>query len=149
MLEECQGNEQLVIEIALSVMHGKGWIEEADGELVKTLRRLYAENEVCQHTVTFNGEALHDMCAARPGEYLAYAWERECEEHWERHEAPRWSCPCGTIFGLITWSERRAHFYTLTDDGLFDALVTDCPSCKRNLAKVQAEQADGQLGFAF
>ncbi len=39
--------------------------------------------------------------------------------------------------------------YTLTADGLFDTAVAACPSCGRNLAKVQAEQADGQLGFAF
>lgn len=66
-------NEALVIELALGVMQGKGWIEEPDGELVEELRALYHANPLCQAQVTFTGEILHDMVAARPGEYLAAA----------------------------------------------------------------------------
>jgi DNA methylase len=142
-------NERLVIELALGVMQGKGWVEEPDDELIQTLRRLYHDNPVCQQEVKFTGEMLHDMCAARPGEYLAAAFENECQERWEREEAERWSCPCGYTFGLYSWSPTKADFYTLTTDGLFDSGVTKCPSCARNLAKVRAEHADGQLGFAF
>jgi hypothetical protein len=101
---------------------------------------------VCRQTVTFNGELMHDLCAGRPGEYLAYAWEREQEENWERYEAPRWSCPCGVIYGLLMWG-KKATFYTLTDDGLFDTQASDCPSCKRNLARVRGDHATGQLGL--
>lgn len=147
LLERCEGNEQVVIEIALAVMQSKGWIEEPDGELIETLRRLYQANPMCQLKVKFTGEVLHDTCAGRPGEYLAAAWERECEEHWERHEAPRWSCPCGVTFGLITWGGRNAHFYTLSEDGLFNEQVADCPDCQRNLARVRGENRTGQLGL--
>jgi hypothetical protein len=106
------------VEIAVSQMEGKGWIEEPDDELIDTLKRLYHENPPCQSTVQFNGEILHDMAAARPGEYLAAAFENECQERREREEAERWSCPCGFTFGLYVWSEKRANFYTLTDTGL-------------------------------
>jgi hypothetical protein len=142
-------NETVVINIALAVMQGKGWVEEPDDELIATLRRLYRENPMCQATVKFTGELIHDLCAARPGEYLASAYEREREEHWERYEAPRWSCPCGVTFGLYSWSETRADFYTFTSDGLFDVPVKQCPRCNRDIARVRAEQANGQLGFAF
>jgi hypothetical protein len=142
-------NERLVIELALLVMQGKGWIDEPDDELIETLRRLYHANPICQQEVTFNGDIMHDLCAGRPGEYLAAAYENERQEYWERYEAQRWSCPCGTTFGLYAWSEKRAHFYTLTDTGLFDTQVTACPRCNRNLAKARAAHADGQLGFAF
>jgi hypothetical protein len=146
-LQECEDNERLVIEICLSVMRGRGWIEEPDRALVTTLRRLYVANEICQVTVQFNGDLMHDLCAGRPGEYLAAAWERECEEHWERHEAPCWSCPCGVIYGLITWGNAKVAFYTLTEDGLFDEQVADCPSCRRHLARVRRETGPGQLGL--
>ena len=142
-------NKRLVIEIALSVMCGKGWIEEPDDELIQTLKRLYHENPPCQVEVKFTGEAWNDMLAGRPGEYLAAAFEREGEERWEREEAQRWRCPCGFTFGLYQWNERKVDFYTLTDDGLFNEAVAVCPSCKRNLAKVREEHVDGQLGFAF
>jgi hypothetical protein len=137
------------VEIAVSQMEGKGWIEEPDDELIDTLKRLYHENPVCQSTVQFNGEILHDMAAARRGEYLAAAFENECQERWEREEAERWSCPCGFTFGLYVWSEKRANFCTLTDTGLFDTDVTSCPACNRNLNKARADHANGQLGFAF
>jgi hypothetical protein len=142
-------NERLVIELALGVLHGKGHIEEVDDELIEMLRRLYHANPICQTEVKFNGDVLHDLCAARPGEYLAAALEREREEHWQRHEAQRWSCPCGFTFGLSVWSEKRVNFYTLTDSGLFDAEIATCPRCNRNLNKARTEHANGQLGFAF
>lgn len=147
-LENCESNERLVIEIAVRVMESKGWIEEdPDDELIETLRRLYQANPMCQFEVKFTGDLMHDLCAGRPGEYLAVAYERECQEHWERHEAERWSCPCGHTFGLYSWSERQVHFFTLTDDGLFDEQAVKCPSCKRDLAKARAETANGQLGL--
>jgi hypothetical protein len=145
-------NEDIVIAICLDVMCGKGWLDsevEPDDELIETLKRLYRENPTCQVAVKFTGEALHDMCAGRPGEYLAAAYECEGRERWEREEAPRWSCPCGCTFGVYDWGGSKKNLYTLTDDGLFDQLVTDCPECKRNLAKVRKQHADGQLGFAF
>jgi hypothetical protein len=40
------------------------------------------------------------------------------------------------------------YFYTLREDGLFDAQVEKCPRCDRDLAKLRAERP-GQLGFAF
>lgn len=137
------------MEIAVSQMEGKGWIEEPDDELIDTLKRLYRENPPCQRAVRFNGEILHDMAAARPGEYLAAAFEYECQERWEREEAERWSCPCGFTFGLYPWNERRVTFYTLTDAGHFDTEVTNCPVCNRNLNKARTDHANGQLGFAF
>jgi hypothetical protein len=146
-LDGCEQNERLVIEIALSVMRAKGWIEEPDRDLIHTLRRLYATNDVCQITVIFNGDLLHDLCAGRPGEYLAGAYERECEENWERHEAPRWSCPCGVTYGLISWGKDKVQFYTLTDDALFDEQTVLCPSCQRDLARVRGDHATGQLGL--
>jgi hypothetical protein len=142
-------NERLVIEWAIGVLQGKGHIEEADDELIETLRRLYHANPTCQTEVKFNGDILHDLCAARPGEYLAAAYEHEREEYWERHEAQRWSCPCGCTFGLYIWSEKHVNFYTLTDTGLFDTQTTTCPRCNRNLTKARSDHANGQLGFAF
>ncbi|MGA2162937.1 MAG: hypothetical protein ABSH36_00530 [Solirubrobacteraceae bacterium] len=148
-LVDGEPNERLVIELALGVMRGKGWVEEPDDELIERLRRLYHANPICQQEVKFTGELLHDLCAARPGEYLAAAFEYECEERWERYEAERWSCPCGVTFGLYNWSHTNTAFYTLTSDGLFDSKVKECPRCSRNLAKARNEQAFGQLGFAF
>jgi hypothetical protein len=147
-------NERLVIEIAISVLCGKGMIEEEkevepDEVLIADLARLYQENPLCQTEVTFTGEILHDLLAGRPGEYLAAAYERECEERWEREEAPRWNCPCGLTFGAYNLYQRKPAFYTFTDDGLFDKAVAVCPNCKRNIAKVREQHADGQLGFAF
>lgn len=144
-------NEDIVIAIALDVMCGKGWIEdeEPDDELIETLKRLYHENPICQIEVKFTGDVMYDLCAGRPGEYLAAAYECEGRERWEREEAPRWSCPCGFTFGLYEWYASRTDLYTLTDDGLFDEVVTDCPRCTRNLKTVREQHADGQLGFAF
>lgn len=136
---------RLVIENALSVLSGKGRIEEIDDELIVTLKRIYDENPLFQVEVTSHGNVL----AGSRGEYLAGAYERECEERWEREEAPRWSCPCGHAFGVYEWRGPHTQFYTLTDDGLFQEPVAACPSCTRNLAKVREEHADGQLGFAF
>lgn len=142
-------NEDLVIDVALAVLEGKGWIEEPSDELIETLKRLYQAQPLCQIEVTYTGELLHDLIAARPGEILVAEFERKCEEHWEREQAERWSCPCGFTFGLYPFSERNVHFYTLTDDNLFDQAVTDCPCCTRNLKAVRERHADGQLGFAF
>lgn len=145
-------NEELVISIALNVMLGKGWLDpevEPSDELLEVLKRLYNENPLCQIEVKFTGELMHDMCAGRPGEMLAAAYECEGQDHWERAEAPRWNCPCGFTFGLYEWHGSKTDLYTLTDDGLFDQKVIECPECKRNLAKVRAQHADGQLGFAF
>jgi ribosomal protein S27AE len=145
-------NEETVINIALNVMCGKGWLDheiEPPDELLKILKRLYRENPLCQIEVKFTGDVIHDMCAGRPGEMLAAAYECEGQEHWEREEAPRWSCPCGYLFGLYEWHGSKTDFYTLTEDGLFDQKATDCPRCKRNLANVREDYADGQLGFAF
>jgi hypothetical protein len=141
-------NEEIVIDLALAILQGKGWIEEPDDELIETLGRLYRENAVCQIDVTFTGETLHDALAGRPGEYLFAAFEQECQDHWER-EAERWSCPCGLTFGLYPFSERNVHFFTLADDGLFNQAVIACPRCTRNLLKTREQHADGQLGFAF
>ncbi len=146
---DTERNEQLVIEIAISVMQGKGWIDEPDDELVQTLKRLYQANPACRKEVKLTGELLRDMAAGRPGEYLAAVFERECEERWEREEAERWSCPCGFTFALHTWGPYKTTFYTLTDDGLFDETASACPQCKRDLAKTREKHAHGQLGFAF
>lgn len=144
-----QDNEWVVIELAIRVMQLKGWIEEPDDDLIEMLKRLYDANPFCQVEVNFTGDPLHDMLACRPGEYLAAAYENDCNERWEREEAERWSCPCGFTFGLYPWSEQNVAFYTLTDDGLFDTQVNDCPGCRRNLKKTRADHANGQLGFAF
>ena len=142
-------NKEVVVALAVRVLQTKGWIEEPYDELLDALHRLYDANPDCQIEVEFNGDLWHDMHAGRPGEYLAGAFENECQEQWEREEAERWSCPCGFTFGLYVWNERRANFYTLTDTGLFDTDVTSCPRCNRDLNKVRAEHANGQLGFAF
>jgi hypothetical protein len=142
-------NEDLVIEVALAVLEGKGWIEEPTDELIATLKRIYQAEPLCQVEVKFTGETLNDLLAGRPGEILVASFEQECQEHWEREEAERWSCPCGVTFGLYPFSERNVHFYTLAEDGLFEQAVSDCPRCKRNLTKVREQHAEGQLGFAF
>lgn len=145
-------NEEIVISLALNVMCGKGWLDpevEPSDELMGILKRLYQETPECQIEVKFTGDLLHDMCAGRPGETLAAVYECEGQEHWEREEAPRWSCPCGFTFGAYEWNATKADLYTLTEDGLFDQKVTDCPSCNRNLAKALEDTANGQLGFAF
>jgi hypothetical protein len=142
-------NEGLVVRLAVGVLVGKGWIEEPDDELVAALRRLYRTNPICQQEVRFTGELLHDMLAARPGEYLAAAWEQERQDEWERHHAERWSCPCGQTFGLYPHSDRGVALYTLADDGLFLEEVADCPSCARRLAATREQVAEGQLGFAL
>jgi ribosomal protein S27AE len=142
-------NQELVIRLALGVLAGKGWIEEPDDDLAAALRRLYEQNPICQQQVRFTGELLHDMLAARPGEYLAAAWEQEQQDHWERHHAERWSCPCGETFGTYPFSDRRVLFYTLVADGLFAEHATDCPSCGRDLATTREEVPAGQLGFAL
>jgi hypothetical protein len=147
--EPAPSNEQVVVEVAIAVLEGKGWIEEPSDELIDKLKRLYHANPDCQTQVKYTGEILHDLLAGRPGEILAASFEQECEEHWEREDAERWSCPCGVVFGLYPFSGRTVHFYTLADDGLFDQAVTDCPRCNRNLKVVREQHADGQLGFAF
>jgi hypothetical protein len=140
-------NEDLVVDVAVGVVLGKGWIEEPDEELVAALRRLYRANPICQQPVEFTGELLHDMLAGRPGEYLAAAWEQEQQNRWEREQAERWSCPCGQTFGLYPFTSERVAFYTLAADGLFLEHVSDCPRCQRDLAKTRAEVPTGQLGF--
>lgn len=146
----CDPAEQLAIEHAVAHMECRGWIDEPDEQIIEDLTRLYHESPASYRIASeFNGDVLHDLLVARPAEYLAGAWQIEQEEHWQRYQAPRWSCPCGVTFGAYEFTSRKYTLFTLTADGLFDAQVTDCPSCGRNLAKVQAEQADGQLGFAF
>jgi hypothetical protein len=142
-------NEQLVVEVALAVLEGKDWIEEASDELIDTLKRLYHANPHCQIEVKFTGDVLHDVLAGRPGEILVASFEQECDEHWEREQAERWSCPCGVTFGLYPFSERTVAFYTLADTGLFEQAVTHCLRCTRDLKRVREQHADGQLGFAF
>lgn len=142
-------NEDLVVQLAVTVLAGKGWIEEPDDALLATLRRVYNANPICQQEVKFTGELLHDMLAARPGEYLATAWEKEQQDHWERHHAERWSCPCGEPFGLYPLGGTRAAYYTLADDGLFLEQATHCPHCGRDLAATRKDLPAGQLGFAL
>jgi ribosomal protein S27AE len=142
-------NEELVVRLAVGVLASKGWLEEPDDELIAALRCLYQANPICQQKVRFTGELLRDMLAARPGEYLAAAWEQEQQDHWERHHAERWSCPCGETFGLYPFSDRRVSFYTLADGGLFLQQATDCPKCGRDLAATREDVPTGQLGFAL
>jgi len=142
-------NEDLVVRLAVGVLAGKGWVEEPDDELIAALRRLYRATPICQQPVSFTGEPLHDMLAARPGEYLAAAWEQEQQDHWERHHAERWGCPCGKTFGIYPFSDRRVLFYTLAADGLFAEQATGCPSCGRDLAATREDVPAGQLGFAL
>ena len=76
-----QRNEDLVVAIAADRLAAKGWLEdEHDHELLDSLHRLYVANPTCQVNVEFNGEVLHDMFAARPGEHLAAAFENERQE---------------------------------------------------------------------
>lgn len=142
-------NEQLVVEVAVAILQSKGWIEGPSDELIDALKRHYHANPQCQIEISYRGEIPRDLMQGRPGEVLIASFEQECEEHWEREEAERWSCPCGVTFALYPFGERTVHFYTLTADGLFDRAVTDCPRCKRALARVREKHADGQLGFAF
>ncbi len=58
-------NERLVIEWAIGVLQGKGHIEEADDELIETLRRLYHANPICQTEVS--STATSCMTYARRG----------------------------------------------------------------------------------
>lgn len=140
-------NEDVVVELARGVLATKGWIEEPDEALVGELRRLYRANPICQVEVRFTGDAFRDMCAGRPGEYLAAAWEGEQQDRWEREEAERWSCPCGETFGLYPFGLKKTLFYTLGDNGLFGEQVSECPRCRRNLAETRETVAAGQLGF--
>jgi len=150
LVESADEKERVVVEYALGYMVARGWLEdEPDRELLEALRRLYAENPLCQVTIALNGEVLHDLAAARPGEHLALLYEEECRERWEREEAEHWSCPCGVTFGMYPWAGVQQSFYTLAQDGLFDRQVKRCPRCTRDLAKVRADLAEGQLGFAF
>lgn len=150
LVETAEEKERVVVEYALGYMVARGWLEdEPDRVLLEALRRLYAENPLCQVEIVLNGEVLHDLAAARPGEHLALLYEQECNDHWEREEAERWSCPCGFTFGIYPWAGAQRSFYTLTDDGLFDRQVERCPRCDRDLAKARRELAEGQLGFAF
>ena len=41
-------NEDLVVRLAVGVLAGKGWVEEAGDELIAALRRLYRANPICQ-----------------------------------------------------------------------------------------------------
>jgi hypothetical protein len=164
--EEPTDNEELVIGIALNVMAGKGWIydETVDEELIETLRRLYRENPLCQVKVQFTGELMHDLMAARPGEYLASAYEVECQERWERG-LPVWACDCGAEYKITPdpWgaAKRNDCFYRIASDGTLDKLVgstrgrgvsvearnTACPDCGREFVRTLARQADPQLSL--
>ncbi len=72
-----------MIDLALTVLEGKGWIDEPTDELIQTLKRHYRENPLCQTEAKYTGQTLHDAQAGRPGEILAAEFERECEEHWD------------------------------------------------------------------
>src|SRR4051812_34977532 len=97
-------NEDLCVEIALDVMAGKGFIdsEQVDDELIAELRRLYRTGPPhLRVRIRFKrDDVFHNMLAARPGEYLAGAWEFEQQMRWQRECAPRWECDhCGTLVG--------------------------------------------------
>jgi len=150
MLAEFDSKKQNVIECALSHMTSRGWLDDEPGaELLGDLARLYDETPEVQKDIVYNGDVLHDLAASRPWEHLALLVEDEYREQWEREEAERWSCPCGHPFGVYSWSSTLCHYYTLAEDGTFDEHVEKCPTCSRTLAKVRAELAEGQLGFAF
>ncbi len=89
--------ERLAIELAVTHMQCQGWIDEPDEQIIEDLARLYRERPATYRiAIEFNGDVLHDLLAARPAEYLAGAWRMKQEDHWERYEAPRWSCPAGS-----------------------------------------------------
>jgi DNA modification methylase len=140
--------ERAVIEVTLDFIVMKGWLEEPDADLIGELRDLYAANPSVHVPMRFTGEVLHDSAQARPGQALAALYEQKYQERWEREDAERWDCACGFTFVLYPWSSSRVYFYTLREDGLFDAQVEKCPRCDRDLAKLRAERP-GQLGFAF
>jgi hypothetical protein len=152
-------NEEIVVAIALDVLAGKGWFaEEPDDELVAELRRLYGAHPVCQLEVQFTGEVLHDMLAARPGEYLAGFYEQERQEAWER-TVPTWTCDCGQAFKVLpdgTPGRPDDRFYRIVEDGLLGQLAGTirgtgishnkaCPDCRREFAMTLKLHADPQL----
>jgi hypothetical protein len=160
-------NEELVVGIALDVMAGKGWIDgdTIDDDLVEALRRLYRANPICQVKVEFTGELMHDMLAARPGEYLAAAYELECQERWER-ELPVWACDCGAQYKVTPdWYSAKPNncFYRVAEDGTLGDLVGStrgrgiseaarnmvCPACGGEFARTLARQADPQLSLGI
>ncbi len=152
-------NEEMVVAIALDVLAGKGFIaEEPDDELVAALRRLYAAPPVCQLEVQFTGEVLHDMLAARPGQYLAGFYEQERQEAWER-TVPTWTCDCGQAFKVLPGESPGRpddSFYRIVENGLLGQLVGTsrgtgithnkaCPDCRREFAMTLKRHADPQL----
>jgi hypothetical protein len=152
-------NEEVVVAIALDVLAGKGWLaEEPDDELVAELRRLYGAHPVCQLPVEFTGEVLHDMLAARPGQYLAGFYEQERQEAWER-TVPTWTCDCGQAFKVLPGGDvgrPNDCFYRIVEDGLLGQLAGTirgtgithnkaCPDCHREFAATLKRHADPQL----
>lgn len=125
-------NEDLVVELALNYMCARGWIDPecVDDQLEQALRRLYRADETgfirTRQPIKFTGEVLHDLCAARPGECLAHAWECEQIEAYER-ALPVWRCDCGSEFKVAPhpWQATRANdrFYRAAEDGTLGALV--------------------------
>jgi hypothetical protein len=152
-LADCEPNERLVIELALGRMESHGWIQDPDDQemlgLIATLRKLYADTQLCRFEVRLTGELWHDVHAARPAEYLIGAYECYCQERWQREEAERWSCPCGETLALSGYDPKRPDFWTLASDGLFGEEVKTCPRCARRLARAFADCATGQLGLGF
>lgn len=153
------GNEDVVVASAADVLAAKGWFEEEpDHELLDSLHRLYQVNPNCQVNVRFNGEVLHGMPAARPGEQLAAAFENERQEAWER-TAPTWTCDCGSTFKVLPGGlpgRPDGRFHRSFEDGLLGALVGTsrgtgisrnkaCPDCGREFAPTVKLTAEPQL----
>lgn len=140
-------NKEIVVSIAVAVLQGKGIIEEPEDDVLSALERLYEQHPAFQVEVKFTDDQFTNLLESRPGEYLAGAYEQELEEYWQRHEAPRWSCPCGVTFGLIMWWPKKATFYTLTKDGLFDQEAKECPNCARKLTDARKHSENPQLSL--
>jgi len=150
-------NEDIVVDIAISVLIGKGSIEPeyVDDDLIATLRRLYHEHEICQTKVVFTDDPWRNLFAARPGEYLAAALHAEWRQDWER-SLPTWTCACGSTFKVAEDWPPRKHLHRIEDDMLGELVGSvdgrgqgaernrDCPDCGRQFAATMARQTDPQ-----
>ncbi len=153
-------NEDIVVQIAVDVLIGKGSIEpeDVDDDLIATLRRLYRENPICQTKVVFTDDAWRNMYAARPGEYLAAVLHHEWQEEWER-SLPLWTCACGATFKLSESFSHGQQMHRVADGMLGDLVGSvdgrghcaarnrDCPDCGRAFAGTIARREDPQLGL--